>query len=144
MGLISQLVAGLIFGIGLIVSGMINPAKVQNFLDVAGSWDPSLAFVMAGAIAVAVPAFWIASRRARPAFAPAFELPRADAPVTTRLVGGAAIFGAGWGLAGFCPGPAIASLGLGAQSTLLFVAAMLAGVLAADRFLSRRSAEAAV
>ncbi len=112
------LASGLLFGLGLTVSGMIDPAKVLGFLDVAGDWDPSLAFVMAGAIPIAAIGF--ALRRQ----APAQPQPRID----RRLVLGATVFGAGWGLAGFCPGPALASLGLGNWRAALFVAAMLAGM----------------
>ena len=105
---------------------MANPAKVQNFLDLFGSWDPSLAFVMGGAIAIATPGFWLARRRAKPLFGDAFHLPvRTD--LDARLMTGAAIFGVGWGLVGFCPGPAITALTLaeptGAVGTLVFVPA---------------------
>jgi uncharacterized membrane protein YedE/YeeE len=110
LGLIAAFATGLIFGIGLILSGMADPAKVQNFLDLAGQFDPSLAFVMAGAIA-------------------AFHLPT-KSEIDTRLVAGAAIFGIGWGLAGFCPGPAIVSLGIGTQGAIVFVLFMLAGIAA--------------
>lgn len=124
------LAAGVIFGFGLFVSQMTNPAKVLNFLDVAGHWDPSLAFVMGSALCVTFPAFAWARRGARPWLAESFSLPtRRD--LDARLVGGAAVFGVGWGLSGFCPGPALASLGLAVPATYPFVAAMLVGVLAA-------------
>lgn len=126
MGMIGALAAGLLFGLGLILSGMADPAKVLNFLDVAGTWDPSLAFVMAGAIAVAAPGFWLVRRRAAPLACPAFHVPPAGAPLDRKLVIGSAIFGIGWGLVGFCPGPALASLTLAAPATLAFVAAMVA------------------
>lgn len=122
--------AGLIFGLGLIVSGMVFPAKVLGFLDLAGAWDPSLALVMAGAIAVGLPAFaW--ARRAR------VQLPGATR-IDRRLVGGSLLFGIGWGLAGLCPGPALVVLGMGDVKALGFVAAMLAGM-ALFELLERRS-----
>lgn len=128
MGVIGALTAGLLFGVGLILSGMIDPAKVQNFLDIAGAWDPSLAFVMAGAIGVAAPGFWLVRKRAAPVADTHFHVPPADAPIDRRLLIGAGVFGIGWGLAGFCPGPALASLSLGAPATLVFVAAMVAAI----------------
>jgi uncharacterized membrane protein YedE/YeeE len=130
-GVIGAALAGLIFGLGLVLSGMADPAKVLNFLDVAGTWDPSLAFVMAGAIGVAAPGFWLVRRRREvPLAAPDFKVPPADAPIDRKLVIGSAAFGIGWGLAGFCPGPAIVSLALGAPATLAFLAAMLAAIAA--------------
>ena len=127
------LLAGILFGLGLAVSQMVNPAKVLGFLDiaaawrpVAGGWDPSLAFVMAGALAVSAVGFRLALKRSAPIFATAFELPRATA-IDGRLVAGAAIFGLGWGLVGFCPGPALASLVFGLPQSFIFVAAMVAG-----------------
>ncbi len=114
------LLSGLLFGLGLTISGMIDPAKVLGFLDIAGNWDPSLAFVMAGAIPVAAVGFAI-RRQPRPAAG-------AGLGVDRRLAIGAALFGAGWGLAGYCPGPALASLGFANWRTLLFVAAMLVGM----------------
>ena len=121
--------AGLVFGIGLLVSGMTDPGKVQGFLDVAGAWDPSLAFVMAGAIAVGFFAFALAKRRAQAFLGGAMRLPqRRD--IDARLVGGSIVFGIGWGLAGFCPGPALVSLGSGEAKAAVFVAGMLAGMLA--------------
>ena len=125
--LLITLAAGLLFGLGLTVSGMINPAKVLNFLDVAGHWDPSLALVMAGAIPVAAIGFAAARRLSAPLYAPAFAAP-ASRRMDARLVGGAVLFGIGWGLVGYCPGPALASLGFGTWQTLLFVAAMLVGM----------------
>src|SRR5262249_27780452 len=105
-------VAGLVFGIGLLVSQMANPAKVLGFLDLAGSWDPSLAFVMAGAVCVAVIGFFLAGRRSTTLLGTPFFLPSARV-IDTRLVGGALLFGIGWGLGGFCPGPALVAIGAG-------------------------------
>jgi len=124
---LAALVAGLVFGIGLAVSRMVDPGKVLAFLDVAGRWDPSLALVMAGALAVTLIGYRLALKRPAPLLADGFRLPtRRD--VDARLVGGAALFGVGWGLVGFCPGPALASLAYGQLSSVLFVAAMLLGM----------------
>lgn len=130
MSLVVQLLAGLLFGAGLAVSGMADPAKVTNFLDIAGQFDPSLAFVMGGAVVVAFIGFRLVLTRPHPVFAPNFNLPTSRA-IDARLLVGAGLFGIGWGLAGFCPGPALASLGLGATGTFIFVPAMLAGMVAA-------------
>jgi len=127
MAIVMAFVAGLVFGVGLIVSGMANPAKVLGFLDVAGRWDPSLAFVMIGAIVVGTVAFFIARRRGRTVLGGRIQWPAA-AGITPRLVLGSAVFGIGWGLAGFCPGPALVALGAGAPKAIGFVAAMLAGM----------------
>jgi len=118
------LASGVLFGAGLALSGMINPAKVLAFLDVAGNWDPSLALVMAAALAVMAPAWRLQQRgpAALPATPPAFN------DIDAKLIGGATIFGVGWGLVGYCPGPAIASLALFSAKPLVFVAAMLAGM----------------
>lgn len=124
-------VFGLMFGAGLIVSGMTNPAKILNFLDLAGTWDASLAFVMIGAIAVTAPGYWLVRRRATPLLEPVFADPP-RAPIDARLITGAAIFGIGWGVGGLCPGPAITSLALAAPGILVFVPAMLAGIIAAS------------
>jgi uncharacterized membrane protein YedE/YeeE len=121
-------VVGLLFGIGLIVAGMTNPAKVQGFLDLAGNWDPSLAFVMGGAILVGLLAFRFAGRRERSLLGQAMRLPTATR-IDRRLVLGGLAFGAGWGLAGFCPGPALASLASGGAKAWLFSGAMLAGMI---------------
>lgn len=125
---LAALAAGLLFGLGLAVSQMVNPAKVLGFLDLAGAWDPSLAFVLAGAVGTAAIGFRLAQRAGRPLLAPEFRLPAA-APIDRPLLLGAAIFGLGWGLVGFCPGPAVAALGLDGLPVLLFVLAMLAGML---------------
>lgn len=137
MRVIVALVAGLIFGAGLTISQMVNPAKVLAFLDlggsVSGAWDPSLALVMGAALAVAAPAFHLARQRGEPVFASRFYIPtRRD--LDTRLMAGAVLFGAGWGLVGFCPGPAIAALGLGASKAVIFCAAMLAGMMLYELF----------
>jgi uncharacterized protein len=120
------LVSGLVFGLGLAVSEMINPAKVIAFLDFAGRWDPSLAFVMAGALAVAAISFRLILRRPAPLLGGRFNVSALTA-IDRPLLAGAALFGVGWGLTGFCPGPALASLAFGAAKSLAFVAAMLAG-----------------
>ena len=124
---LSALLSGLVFGLGLIVSGMANPAKVLGFLDLAGEWDPSLALVMAGAIAVGFFAFLIAKNRTRSFIGAEMKLPTASA-IDNRLLAGSALFGAGWGVAGFCPGPGLVALGMGEPKALVFVAAMLTGM----------------
>jgi hypothetical protein len=133
--ILSALAIGVLFGLGLAISGMTNPAKVVGFLDVAGSWDATLAFVMGGGLAVNFVAYRLTRKRARPLFAGQFQVPtRRD--IDLPLVGGAVLFGTGWGLGGFCPGPALASLGVGAwqgsgpfePGVLVFVASMLAGM----------------
>jgi uncharacterized membrane protein YedE/YeeE len=119
--------AGVVFGAGLELSQMTNPAKVQNFLDLFGRWDASLAFVMGAAVVVSSAGVWLARRRPRPWLAEAFAWPERT-ELDARLLAGAALFGIGWGLAGFCPGPALANLHRGNTDVLLFVAAMLAGI----------------
>ncbi|MDO8299514.1 DUF6691 family protein [Lacisediminimonas sp.] len=126
--LIAAFGAGLVFGIGLIIAGMANPAKVLAFLDLGGSWDPSLAFVMGGAIAVGAVAFMFANRRARSWLGLAMQLPSAR-HLDKRLVGGNILFGIGWGLAGICPGPALILVGAGMTEGVVFVAAMLGGMI---------------
>src|SRR5215212_77179 len=121
------LFAGMLFGLGLAVSEMMNPAKVVGFLDVAGEWDPTLAFVMGGALLVTIPAFRLILNRPRPILADGFALPTKSA-LDGRLLGGAALFGVGWGLSGFCPGPAVAALTTGLTPVFAFVAAMIAGM----------------
>lgn len=129
MPILSAFIVGLVFGIGLIVAGMTNPAKVQGFLDLAGNWDPSLAFVMGGAILVGLVAFRFAGKRERSLLGEAMRLPTATA-IDRRLVLGGLTFGIGWGLGGFCPGPALASLATGGIKPLIFSIAMLAGMIA--------------
>lgn len=124
---ILEFIVGLIFGLGLILSGMTDPAKVLGFLDLFGTWDPSLAFVMGGAIAVGLFAFAIAKKRTQSFLGGAMHLPRAT-QIDKPLVVGGLLFGAGWGLAGFCPGPALVSMASGELKALVFVAAMLAGM----------------
>lgn len=128
MHILTALFSGLLFGLGLIVAGMANPAKVLGFLDLAGAWDPSLALVMAGAIAVGMVAFFMAYRRTLSFLGGNMQLPKSGT-VDRRLVMGSLLFGAGWGIAGFCPGPALVALGLGETKALVFVAAMLTGML---------------
>ena len=123
----TSLLAGLVFGFGLIVSGMANPAKVLGFLDLTGAWDPSLAFVMAGAISVAALAYAAAKQRTVSFLGAAMKLPGSHA-IDRRLVIGSVLFGIGWGVAGFCPGPGLVALGMGEIKALVFVAAMLTGM----------------
>lgn len=122
--------ASLLFGIGLVVSGLANPAKVQNFLDIAGTWDPSLVLTMGAAVLVTGLGYiWVFKRR-RPVFAETFQLPTATR-IDLKLVAGSAMFGVGWGLVGYCPGPALVALPLGNLETYIFVAAMFTGMAAA-------------
>ncbi len=127
MQILASLLAGLVFGLGLILSGMANPAKVLGFLDLAGAWDPSLALVMAGAIAVGSLAFFVARSRTLSFLGAEMKLPTSR-QIDRRLVGGSLLFGVGWGIAGFCPGPALVALGMGQIQAVVFVAAMLAGM----------------
>lgn len=119
--------AGLVFGLGLIVAGMANPAKILGFLDLTGKWDPSLALVMVGAITVGLAAFALARRRTSSALGLPMQMPTSRI-IDVRLVAGSSMFGIGWGLAGFCPGPAIVALGAGYSKAAIFVIAMLAGM----------------
>ena len=136
MHVLVAFIVGLTFGIGLIVSGMTDPSKVTGFLDLAGEWDPSLAFVMVGAIAVGFPAFRLAARRERSLLGEAMRLPTATG-IDRRLVLGSLAFGAGWGLAGYCPGPALASLAIGGAKALVFTIAMVAGMALFETFEER-------
>jgi uncharacterized protein len=124
----SALLSGLVFGLGLIISGMANPAKVLGFLDLAGAWDPSLALVMAGAIGVGFFAFLIAKTRTLSLIGAEMKLPTATR-IDKRLLTGGALFGVGWGIAGFCPGPGLVALGMGEPKALVFVVAMLMGMI---------------
>ncbi|MDP2782793.1 YeeE/YedE family protein [Devosia sp.] len=121
---------GLVFGTGIAISGMANPAKVLNFFDLAGDWDPSLAFVMGSALLVAAVGYFFVLKRDRPILEPRFHLPT-NRKLDASLLAGSALFGIGWGIAGFCPGGAIPALGLGESAAWIFVAAMLVGIAAA-------------
>lgn len=134
---LAALAAGVVFGIGLTLAQMTDPRKVLNFLDLAGTWDPSLLFVLGGATGLALLAFRFVLRRQAPVFDARFHLPEVTA-VDTRLVAGSALFGIGWGLAGYCPGPAFASIGLGNAEALWIVPAMLAGAALQQLLLPRR------
>lgn len=141
-GLLTGLLAGIVFGVGLALSQMMNPAKVLGFLDIAGSWDPTLGFVMAGGLVAAMPGYFMARRRRVPLVEDAFRIPTRkdiDAP----LLAGSALFGIGWGLAGLCPGPAVAALGTGLRPALIFFAAMAAGMVLFRAWEARRKARAA-
>lgn len=127
MQIVMALIVGLIFGLGLIVSGMADPSKVLNFLDLAGEWDPSLAFVMGGAILVSFFAFRFAVMRQKSILGQALRLPNAT-HVDLRLIVGSLLFGMGWGLVGYCPGPALVSLTTGNPKSIIFIVAMLAGM----------------
>lgn len=138
MGVVwASLGCGMLFGAGLTVSQMINPGKVIGFLDFAGQWDPTLAVVMVSALAVAIPGFWLVRQRASPVIAHAFQFP-ARRDIDGRLLGGAVLFGMGWGMAGLCPGPAIAGLSLGVWQVGVFVLAMIAGMIAERVFSGMR------
>jgi len=127
--------SGILFGLGLALAGMTDPQKVKGFLDLAGAWDPSLALVMGGAIALGVWVFARAARRQRCWTGALMELP-SPRGIDRRLIGGGVLFGVGWGIAGFCPGPAIVALGSGMAEAAVFVAAMVAGMVLHDRVLS--------
>ncbi len=132
---LTALLIGLVFGTGIALSGMINPAKVLNFFDVAGSWDPSLAFVMGGALIVTAIGYRLVLKRPAPLLEARFHLP-ARRDIDLPLLAGAGLFGIGWGIAGFCPGGSIPALGLGEPAALIFVAAMACGI-AATRLIPR-------
>lgn len=136
MSALFALLSGLIFGLGLIASGMTNPAKVKGFLDLFGAWDPSLALVMGGAIAVGAVAFTLARRRSRSWSGEPMDIPRSTV-IDGRLIAGGLLFGAGWGVAGFCPGPALVAASSGSVAALGFVAAMLVGMTLHDKLLAR-------
>ena len=133
--LLGQYAIGVLFGWGLIISGMSNPQKILGFLDLAGNWDPSLMFVMMGAVIVGLAGFYVVSKRTEAFFGGALHIPtRRD--ITKPLIIGSLIFGAGWGIAGFCPGPALVALGAGHLKALVFLIAMLVGMELCDRFFS--------
>lgn len=135
--ILTALAAGLLFGLGLAISGLLNPAKVKAFLDITGAWDPSLIFVLGAGVVVAFIGYRLAFAINKPFFDDQLHLPtktRIDRP----LIIGSAIFGVGWGLAGFCPGPAIASLSLGLLPAVIFAVAMLIGMVTHDRLLARK------
>src|SRR5262249_41815489 len=136
--LLAARAAGAVFGLGLALSDMVNPARVVGFLDVAGKWDPTLLFVMGGALAVAIPGFRWIPKRPRPQFAGAFSLPT-KTDLEPRLIVGAAIFGVGWGLSGLCPGPAVTDLVTLSAPVAAFLVAMLAGAFTYDRWASRKA-----
>jgi uncharacterized protein len=139
MTFLVQFCIGLLFGSGLVVAGMSDPAKVLNFLDIAaiatGGWDLSLAFVMAGGVVVTFIGYRLVQKQPHPLFDRTFHLPKAK-QVDARVIAGPAMFGIGWGLAGFCPGPALTALGTGSTQAIIFAAAMLAGMLAARTMLA--------
>lgn len=130
MRVLASVLIGLVFGCGIVLSGMGNPAKVVNFFDVAGSWDPSLILVMGGALAVTFLGYRVVLRRPAPVLDTAFHLPKSRA-IDARLLGGSALFGVGWGISGFCPGGALPMLGTGNADVLVFLAAMTAGIVIA-------------
>ncbi len=134
MRIVAAYAVGLVFGLGIATSGMINPAKVLNFFDVAGAWDPSLAFVMAGALAVTFVGYRLVLARPAPLLEDRFQVPT-NRTIDLRLVGGAALFGIGWGIAGFCPGGALPALGAGMAEVYGFVAAVILGILIAKTIL---------
>lgn len=134
MGNLFGFISGLIFGVGLILAGMTEPLKVKGFLDIAGAWDPSLALVMGGAIALGVVAFARAKGRTLSWTGAHFEIPT-NRTIDTRLILGGVLFGAGWGIGGFCPGPALVALGSGMGEAGIFVAAMLVGMVIHDKFM---------
>lgn len=136
MRVLANLGLGLIFGLGLLLSGMTDPTKVQNFLDISGIWDPSLAFVMGGAILVTAVGYKLVLRRTSPLLESVFQIPTSS-KIDTRLLVGSAVFGVGWGLAGFCPGPALTSLLLGAPGTLAFVPALFIGIMIGTLYIRR-------
>jgi len=136
MKLFPIFLTGLIFGVGISISGMANPAKVMNFFDIAGTWDPSLAFVMGGALLVAGIGYRIVFRRPAPMMDTTFHLPQNN-HIDARLLGGSAVFGIGWGITGFCPGAAIPVIGTGNVNVLLFMAALMIGIFAAKALQKR-------
>ncbi len=142
MNAVTAAIFGLIFGAGLVISGMTDPNRILAFLDVAGDWDPSLALVMAGAIAVALPAYAFGRRTKITALGETMHLPERSGPITARLIAGAAIFGVGWGLSGLCPGPAIVLLSTGQLKAFSFFSAVASGIWAAATLIPARRPKA--
>ena len=136
MGKLATLLSGLLFGTGLTISGMVNPMKILNFLDFSGPWDATLIFVMGAGLVVTLLGYQIIFKRNAPLFATSFRLPTSQ-DIDVKLLGGAALFGLGWGLTGFCPGPAIASLVFGRTESITFVIAMAAGMIVARQIQNR-------
>jgi uncharacterized protein len=142
MGKLAILISGLLFGTGLTISGMVNPMKILNFLDIFGPWDATLVFVMGAGLVVTLLGYQIILRRSAPLFATSFKLPNSQ-DIDARLLGGAALFGLGWGLSGFCPGPAVASVVFGRAESITFVIAMAAGMIVTKQIQDRtRTSEA--
>jgi uncharacterized membrane protein YedE/YeeE len=137
MNIVAALFIGAIFGLGIVLSGMANPAKVLNFFDIAGTWDPSLAFVMFPAMLTAMAGYRLVLSRPKPVFMPSYSLPDTTR-IDASLIGGSALFGIGWGIAGFCPGGTIPALGLGHTGPFIFLIAMAAGIFAARAFRNRQ------
>ena len=142
MRIITSYLIGLVFGVGISISGMANPAKVLNFFDIAGTWDPSLIFVMGGALITTFVGYRLVLKRPVPVFDEGFHLPTRRS-LDKSLIGGSAIFGIGWGIAGFCPGGALPALGTGNSSVALFVLSMLVGILTAKTLQTRHSRRSA-
>lgn len=136
MRAIFTILSGMLFGLGVTISGMVNPMKVLNFMDISGQFDPTLLFVMGAGLAVTLAGYRLILRRKTPFLAERFHMPSLTV-IDARLVGGAALFGLGWGLSGFCPGPAVASLVFGASQSVIFVAAMAIGMVATRRLAGR-------
>lgn len=136
MGKLAILISGLLFGTGLTISGMVNPMKILNFLDISGPWDATLIFVMGAGLVVTFLGYQIIFKRNAPLFATSFRLPTSQ-DIDVKLLGGAALFGLGWGLTGFCPGPAIASLMFGRTESITFVIAMAAGMIVTRKIQNR-------
>ena len=142
MGKFLVLMSGLLFGAGVTISGMVNPMKVLNFMDIFGHWDATLIFVMGAALAVTLMGYQIIFKRTAPLFAASFRLPTSK-DIDAKLLGGAALFGLGWGISGFCPGPAVASVVFGRTESLTFVIAMAAGMIVTKQIQNRRRAQVA-